>query len=99
MTEILNDVTVDLDEREQVILKVLRDLYDEKHGLLLVTIKGIAYHLTRKLLDKSVEKDKNMLHNMKMTVLSLAEKGVITILDKDDEEENFVISKEGLEIK
>jgi len=99
MTEILNDVAVDLNEREKVILKELRYLYDERHGLLVFPLNAIAYRLIGRLLRDSIEEDRKMLHEIRMTVLSLAEKGVITILDKDDEEEHFVIAKEGLEIK
>ena len=99
MTEVLNDVTVELDEREKLMLTALRDLYDEKHGMLLVSVKGVAYHLIRRFLKDSVERDWNIASNMQLTILSLALKGVITILDKDAEEQNFVIAKEGLEVK
>ena len=99
MTKKLNDVSVALNKREQVILQALRDLYDEKHGMLIIPLNGIAYHLMRRLLREAVEEDRNKLNNIRVAVLSLAEKGIITILDKDDEEKNFVIAKEGLEMK
>ena len=90
MTEMMNDVSVELSEREKVMLQALRDLYDEKHGMLLVSVKGVAYHLIKRFLKESVERDWIIASNMKITILSLAIKGVITILDKDAEEENFV---------
>ena len=74
MTEILNDVTVDLNEREKVILKELRYLYDERHGLLVFPLNAIAYRLIGRLLRDSIEEDRKMLHDIRMTVLSLAEK-------------------------
>ena len=99
MTKKLNDVSVTLNKREKIMLTALRDLYDEKYGFLLVSVKGIAYHLIGRLLNESVEKDMRMLGNMKITIFSLAGKGIITILDKDKESETFVIAKEGLEMK
>ena len=99
MTEVLNDVTVELNEREKLMLKALREMYDEKQGMLLVSVKGVAYHMIKRFLKDSVERDWNIASNMQLTILSLALKGVITILDKDAEEENFVIAKEGLEVK
>ena len=55
--------------------------------------------IIRRFLKDSVERDWNIASNMQLTILSLALKGVITILDKDAEEQNFVIAKEGLEVK
>ena len=57
MTEILNDVTVDLNEREKVILKELRYLYDERHGLLVFPLNAIAYRLIGRLLRDSIEEE------------------------------------------
>ena len=79
MTEMLNDVTVDLDERERVMLKALREMYCNKKGNLVVSVNGIAYQIRKKFLDMSIEKEKRVYQGMKFTVFSLAEKGVITI--------------------
>ena len=97
MTKKLNDVSVALNEREQVILQALRDLYSSKQGVLLVSINMIAYRLTGRFFDKSVEKDARMLHNMKETVLSLDKKRVIRILDQ--ETEHFLVSSKNLKVK
>lgn len=99
MTEVLNDVTVDLEEREKVILKALREMYCNRKGNLVVSVNGIAYQIRKKFLDMSVEMERKVYQGMKFTVFSLAEKGVITILDKDVYANNFVLSSKGLKVK
>lgn len=99
MANMLDDVSVNLNEREKVILKALRELYCNKKGNLVVSVNGITFQVRKKFLDMSVERERRIYQCMKFTVLSLAEKGVITILDKDLYANNFVLSSKGLKIK
>ena len=99
MTEVLNDVTVELNEREKLMLKALREMYGNRRGNLVVSVIGISYQIRKKFLDMSVEKERNIFYCMKDTIFSLAEKGVITILEKDVYANNFVLSSKGLKVK
>ena len=100
MTEILlDDVSVELNEREKLMLKALRELYCNRKGNLVVSVNGIAFQVRKKFLDMSVEKERRIFHCMKYTIFSLAEKGVITILQKDFYANNFVLSSKGLKVK
>lgn len=99
MTEVLNDVTVELNEREKVMLKALREMYGNRKGNLVVSVIGISYQIRKKFLDMSVEQERRMFECMKYTIFSLAEKRVITIVEKDFYANNFVLSSKGLKAK
>lgn len=85
----------DLDEKEIVVLAALNGLYSSKQEYLTVSIIGIAYNLTKRWIDAR-NRDRRLYENIKAGIKSLADRKIITILDQSGD--NYIISKEGLEI-
>ena len=86
----------DLDEKEATVLMVLNGLYCNKHDYLITSAKGIGCMACGRFLDATFKKDRTILKNIKAGIKSLAEKGIITILDQNGDD--YIISNNGLEV-
>lgn len=95
MLKLFISKTKDLDEKEAIVLTVLNGLYCNKHDYLFTSVIEIAHTLTGRIIDIR-NKDRRMYNNIKAGIKSLAEKEIITILDQYND--NYIISKEGLEV-
>ena len=83
------------DEKELTIMAVLNGLYRPTTEYLVTSIQEIGYILLGRWIDIR-NKDRRFYNNLREGIESLAERGLITILDQNGD--NYVISNEGLTI-
>ncbi len=86
----------DLDEKEIVVLTALNGMYSVKWEQMVTSIDCIGYFITGRFLKTAIKRDRTMIENIRMGIQSLAERKIITIIDKS--EDNYVISNEGLDV-
>lgn len=84
-----------LDEKEITVLAILNGLQCNKHEYLFTSILEIAYTVTGRWIDIR-NKDRRLYENIHAAIQSLADRGIITIIDQNGD--NYVISNEGLEV-
>ena len=85
----------ELSEQEVAILAVLNGLQCNKHEYLFTSTVEIAYTMTERWIDAR-NKDRQLHKNIRMGIKSLADKGIIKIIDQNGE--NYVFSCDGLEV-
>ena len=86
----------DLDEKEIVVLAALNGMYSVRWGQMVTSIDCIGYFITGRFLKTAIKRDRTMIENIRVGIQSLAERKIITIIDKS--EDNYVISNEGLDV-
>lgn len=86
----------DLDEKEIVVLTALNGMYSVKWEQMVTSIDCIGYFITGRFLKTAIKRDRTMIENIRAGIQSLAERKIITIIDKSGD--NYVISNEGLEV-
>ncbi len=86
----------DLDEKEIVVLTALNGMYSVKWEQMVTSIDCIGYFITGRFLKTAIKRDRTMIENIRMGIQSLAERKIITVIDKS--EDNYVISNEGLDV-
>ena len=86
----------DLDEKEIVVLTALNGMYSVKWEQMVTSIDCIGYFITGRFLKTAIKRDRTMIENIRMGIQSIAERKIITIIDKS--EDNYVISNEGLDV-
>lgn len=85
----------ELNEQEITVLAVLNGIQCSKHEYLFTSIEEIAYTMTGRWIDAR-NKDRQLHKNIRMGIQSLADKGIIKIINKSGE--NYVFSNDGLEV-
>lgn len=85
----------ELNELETTVLTVLNGIQCSKHEYLFTSIEEIAYTITGRWIDAR-NKDRQLHKNIRMGIQSLADKGIIKIIDQSSE--NYVFSNDGLEV-
>lgn len=83
------------DEKELTIMAILNGLYRPTTEYLIISIQEIGYILLGRWIDIR-NKDRRFYNNLREGIESLAERGLITILDQNGD--NYVISNEELTI-
>lgn len=85
----------ELNEQEITVLAVLNGIQCSKHEYLFTSIEEIAYTMTGRWIDAR-NKDRQLHKNIRMGIQSLADKGIIKIINQSGE--NYVFSNDGLEV-
>lgn len=85
----------EFNEQEVAVLAILNGLHCNKHDYLFTSIAEISYTMTGRWIDIR-NKDRRLCENIRAGIQSLADKGIIKIIDHNGE--NYVISNEGLEV-
>lgn len=86
----------ELNEQEITVLAILNGLYSKKQDVLLTSVSIIGYVASGRFLSTSKQADRTILQNIRTAIQSLADRGIITIIDQNGD--NYVISNEGLEV-
>lgn len=86
----------ELNEQEMAVLAILNGLYSRKQDVLLTSVSIIGYIACGRFLSKVEKSDRTLCENIRAGIQSLADKGIIKIIDHNGE--NYVISNEGLEV-
>lgn len=84
-----------LNEKETTVLAVLNGLFSHKNDYLMANIELIAYMLIGKWMNKR-NNDRRLYNNIRDGIESLSDRKIITIIDSKDD--NYIISKKGLEV-
>ena len=77
------------------VLAILNGLQCNKHEYLFTSIPEISYTITGRWIDIR-NKDRRLYENIRIGIQSLADKGIIKIIDQNGD--NYVISNDGLEV-
>lgn len=85
----------ELNEQEIAVLAILNGLQCNTHEYLFTSTVEIAYTMTERWIDAR-NKDRQLHKNIRMGIQSLADKGIIKIIDQNGD--NYVISNDGLEV-
>lgn len=85
----------ELNGLETTVLTVLNGIQCSKHEYLFTSIEEIAYTITGRWIDAR-NKDRQLHKNICMGIQSLADKGIIKIIDQSGE--NYIFSNDGLEV-
>lgn len=85
----------ELNEQEITVLAVLNGIQCSKHEYLFTSIEEIAYTMTGRWIDAR-NKDRQLHKNIRMGIQSLADKGIIKVINQSGE--NYVFSNDGLEV-
>lgn len=84
----------ELNEQERTVLAVLNGLQCNKHDYLFTSLTEIAYTITGRWINIR-NKDRRLYENIRKGIQSLADRGIITVLDQNGD--NYVISNDGLQ--
>lgn len=86
----------ELDEKEMVVLAALNGLYSVRLEKMITSIDCIGYFIMGRFLKTYTQRDRTILQNIRMGIQSLADRKIITIIDRN--EDNYVFSNEGLKV-
>lgn len=86
----------ELNEQEVTVLAILNGLSEKKHDVLLTSVSIMGHVACGRFLRKTEKKDRTICDNIRMGIQSLADKGIIKIIDQSGE--NYVFSNDGLEV-
>lgn len=86
----------ELNEQEITVLAILNGLAEKKHDVLLTSVSIMGYVACGRFLNKAEKKDRTLCDNIRMGIQSLADKGIIKIINQSGE--NYVFSNDGLEV-
>lgn len=86
----------ELDEKEMTVQAILNGLYSKKQDMLITSVNSIGYVACGRFLKTSHQADRTILQNIKLSMQSLSDRGIITILDQSGD--NYVIANDGLEV-
>lgn len=90
------DKQLNIDDKETAIMAILNGMYCKKYGHLSTSVSLIGYEMTGKFLKTSSKRERNIIDGIKNAIQSLIEKGIIEIIDKDND--NYIFSGKGLEV-
>lgn len=96
MLKLFISKAVKLDEKEMVVLAALNGLHSNKQGQLLTSVDIIGCFVSGRFLKTTSQRDRTILQNIKCGVQSLANRGLIEIINQDND--NYIISNIGLEV-
>ena len=77
-------------------IAILNGMYSNKYGHLSTFVNLIGYEMTGKFLKTSNKRERTIIDGIKSAVHSLIEKGVIEIINQDND--NYIFSDKGLEV-
>lgn len=95
MLKLFISKAVKLDEKELAVLSALNGMHSSKHDYVFTSIILIAYAMTGRWIDIR-NKDRRFYNNIKSGIQSLADRGLIEIINQDND--NYIISSKGLEV-
>lgn len=90
------DKQLNTEDKEIVIMAILNGMYCKKYGHLSTSISLIGYEITGKFLKTSNKRERTIIDGIRVAIRSLADKGIIEIIDKDND--NYIFSSKGLEV-
>lgn len=90
------DKQLSTNDKETALLAILNGMYSSKYGHLSTSISLIGYEMTGRFLKTSNRKERTIIDGVKDAVHSLAAKGIIEIIDQNND--NYIFSGKGLEV-
>ena len=90
------DKQLNIDDKETAIMAILNGMYCKKYGHLSTSVSLIGYEMTGKFLKTSSKRERNIIDGIKNAIQSLIEKGIIEVLNQDND--NYIFSGKGLEV-
>lgn len=90
------DKQLNTEDKETAIMAILNGMYCKKYGHLSTSISLIGYEMTGKFLKTSNKRERTIIEGIRDAIRSLADKGIIEIIDKDND--NYIFSGKGLEV-
>ncbi|CUX70200.1 hypothetical protein BN3590_03868 [Clostridium sp. C105KSO15] len=96
MLKLFISKVVKLDEKEMVVLAALNGLYSIRQEYLLTSVDILGCFISGRFLKTTTQRDRTILQNIRLGVQSLADRGLIEIINQDND--NYIISNKGLEV-
>lgn len=90
------DKQLNTEDKETAIMAILNGMYCKKYGHLSTSVSLIGYEMTGKFLKSLNRKERTIIEGIRDAIRSLADKGIIEIIDKDND--NYIFSGKGLEV-
>ena len=90
------DKQLNTNDKETAILAILNGMYSKKYNHLSTSVNLIGYEMTGKFLKTSNKRERTIIDGIKGAIHSLADKGIIEIIDKNND--NYIFSGKGLEV-
>ena len=90
------DKQLNIDDKETAIMAILNGMYCNKYGHLSTSVSLIGYEMTDRFLKTSNKRERTIIDGIKSGVHSLIEKGIIEVLNQDND--NYIFSGKGLEV-
>ncbi len=90
------DKQLNTNDKETAILAILNGMYSKKYNHLGTSVSLIGYEMTGRFLKSSNRKERTIIEGIKDAVRSLSDKGIIEIIDKNND--NYIFSGKGLEV-
>lgn len=84
------------DDRENALLAILNGMYSNKQDYVATSVSLIGYEMTGRFLKTSNKRERIIINGIKEAMVSLQNKGIIEILEKDND--NYVLSSKGLTV-
>ena len=90
------DKQLNTNDKETAILAILNGMYSKKYKHLSTSVNLIGYEMTGKFLKTSNKRERTIIDGIKGAIHSLADKGIIEIIDKNND--NYIFADKGLEV-